>query len=92
MYITKNKTLIWRTPDSVVNHSPLPMLVLTILLLVIYAIFIVICRKRGTFHSISTVHSLSVCTRSKGVHDPYVVHIAQMQHSLSFVISAADIS
>ena len=29
---------------------------------------------------------------SKGVHDPYVVHIAQMQHSLSFVISAADIS
>ena len=40
-----------RTPDSMVNHSPLQMIVLTLFLFVLYVLFIAICRSVGNMDS-----------------------------------------
>ena len=59
MYITNNIgdiILTWRTPDSVVNHSPHPIL--------LYVLFIVVCRSFGTmysFHSRNPFQTYSLC-------------------------------
>ena len=48
MYIANNigdNVLPWRTPDSVVNHSPLPMFVLTLVLLVLYVLLPLFVRQ-----------------------------------------------
>ena len=73
MYITNSigdSMLPWRTPDSAVNHSPLPMFVLTMLLLVLYVLFIAICRSAGTLYSAIAIHSLSLGNLSKAFQDP----------------------
>ena len=64
MYITNiigDSMLPWRTPD----YSPLPMFVLTLLLLGLYVPFIAICRYASSMHSAIAIHSFSLGTLSK---------------------------